>query len=87
MVRHCHEASYVVADPFTNMLECLFFCFFLDYLQAVNPFLDRIPRELHEQYMTDLLMEFMKMPETNKTIYNGVISFKYGLMVAFARKS
>jgi len=53
---------------------------------AVNPFLDRIPTELQEQYMTDLLTEFIKLPETDKTT-DGIISFKYGLMVTFARKS
>jgi len=54
---------------------------------AVNPFLDRMPRELHEQYMTDFFSEFMKMTETNKTTDDIVITFKYGLLVAFARKS
>jgi hypothetical protein len=82
MDRNCHEVNYVVPDPFTNILLV-----FLDAKKSVNPFVDRIPRELHEQYMTDLLMEFMKMPETNKTTDNGAISFKYGLIVAFARKS
>jgi len=54
---------------------------------AVNPFLDRMPRELHEQYMTNFLSEFMKMAKTNKTKDDSVISFKYGFIVAFARKS
>ena len=58
-----------------------------DALKGVNPFLDRIPRELHEQYMTDCVTEFMKMSETYKTADDVVISFKYGLIVAFARKS
>jgi hypothetical protein len=56
-------------------------------MKAVNPFIDRIPRELHEQYMTDLVTELMKMPEMNKTPAKGVISFTYGLIIAFARKS
>jgi len=55
-------------------------------LIAVNPFLDRMPRELHEQYMTDVLTEFMKLPETNKTTDDSIISYKYGIIVAFARK-
>jgi len=55
-------------------------------LTAVNPFLDRMPRELHEQYMTDVLTEFMKLAETNKPTDDGVISFKFGIIVAFARK-
>jgi hypothetical protein len=60
-----------------------------DSTKAVNPFLGRIPKELQEQYMTDCLMELMKMKkaETNNNNDDGVISFKYGLMVAFARKT
>ena len=58
-----------------------------DSLKAVDTFLDRIPRELHEQYMADLMMEFMKKPETNKTTDDGGIPMKYVLIVAFARKS
>jgi len=68
-----------------RLLICLFF--FLDALTSVNPFLNRIPRELHEQYMTGFMAEFMKMPETNKTTDDGAISLKYDLIVAFARKS
>jgi hypothetical protein len=58
-----------------------------DAMTAVNPFLDRIPRELHEQYMTELMTELLKMPEANKTTDDGVISIKCRLIVAFARKS
>jgi hypothetical protein len=84
MARHYHEAIYEVSDPFTNMLV---FCVCLsDSLKAVDPFIDRIPRELHEQYMTDCVTEFMKMAE-NKTSEDGVTSIKYGLIIAFARKS
>jgi hypothetical protein len=61
--------------------------FMSDSMKAVNAFIDRIPWELYEQYMTDLVTEFMKIPETNKTTDDGGISFRYGLMVAFARKS
>jgi len=59
-----------------------------DSVKAVNPFVGRMPRELHEQYMTDCMMELMKMKmaETNRDDEDGVVSFKYGLMVAFARK-
>ena len=63
---------------------CVFFI--PDAMIAVNPFLDRMPRELHEQYMTDVLTEFMKLPETNKAP-DDVTTFKYGLIVALARKS
>jgi len=59
----------------------------LDSMTAVNPFLDRMPRELHQKYMTDCMTEFVKMPEINKTSDDGIISSKYGLTVAFARKS
>jgi hypothetical protein len=58
-----------------------------DAMKAVNPFLDRMPTELHEQYMTDSLTKFMRIAETNKTTDEGVISFKYGFIVAFARRS
>ena len=82
MARYCHETSYVVADPFTNMI------FFLsDALKGVNPFLDRIPKELHEQYMADFMTELMKMPEINKTTDDGVTSFTCVFIDAFARKS
>jgi len=58
----------------------------IDFIKAGNPFLDGMPRELHDQYIADFMTEFMKMPETNKTT-DGIISFKYGIIVAFARKS
>jgi len=53
----------------------------------MNPFLGCMPRELHEEYMTDVLTEFMKLAETNKTTNDVVTTFKYVFMVAFARKS
>jgi len=59
-----------------------------DTLKSTNPFIDRIPRELQEQYMTDLVTELIKvnMGEQNITD-DGGISLKYGLVVAFARKT
>ena len=59
-----------------------------DALKSGNPFIDRIPTELQEQYMTDLVTEFIKvnMGEPNNTD-DGGISFNYGLVVAFARKT
>jgi len=59
-----------------------------DTMQAVNPFIDRIPRDLQEQYMTDLLTELIKvnMRDPNNT-EDGGIAYKYGLVVAFARKT
>jgi hypothetical protein len=58
-------------------------------VEAVNPFVGRMPTDLHELYMTDYLMEFMdtKMVETSNNSDDGVILIKYGLMVAFARKT
>jgi hypothetical protein len=85
MARHYHEASYVVADPLTKMLV---FFFMSDAMKAVDPFLGRIPRELHEKYMTDCLTEIVKTEavETNKNT-DGAVFFKYRLIVAFARKT
>ena len=85
MARHSHESNYVTVDPFTNIFV---FSFISDILKATNPFLVRIPREQHEQYMTDLLTEVMKLNrrETNNNTDDGVTWFKYGLTVAFARK-
>jgi len=57
-----------------------------DAMIAINPFLDRMPRELHEQYMMDCSAEYTKIAETNKTTDDSVISFKYDLIVAFAKK-
>jgi hypothetical protein len=56
-------------------------------MTADNQLLDRIPRELYEQYTTDFLKESMKLAETNKTTDDNVITFKYAIIVAFARKS
>jgi hypothetical protein len=59
-----------------------------DAMKAINPFLDRIPKELQEQYMTDLMAELMKlnMADTNNSTEDGGIRWKYRLVVAFARK-
>jgi hypothetical protein len=58
-------------------------------MKAVNPFVDRIPRELHEQYLTDCVTEILRVrtAETNNNTEDGIISFAYGLLVAFARKT
>jgi len=55
-------------------------------MKAVDPFFDRIPRELHEQYLTDVFTEVMKMAEPNKTTDDSVILVTYAIIVAFARK-
>jgi hypothetical protein len=58
-------------------------------MRAVNPFLDRIPTELHEEYLADCLMEAEKQKfiETNNNIDEKVPSFRYELIVAHARKT
>ena len=53
-------------------------------MKAVNPFVYHIPRELHEQYMTDFVTEYRKIHENTDDCS---IPLKYGLIVAFARKS
>jgi hypothetical protein len=60
-----------------------------DAMNAVNPFLGHIPRELHEQYMTDFWTEFVKTDavETKKNTDDGVMFIKYRYIVAFARKT
>jgi len=59
-----------------------------DLLKSVNPFIDRIPRELQEQFMTDLVTELIKlnMGEKNNSVDGGIL-FKYGLVFAFAKKT
>jgi len=59
-----------------------------DKEKAVNSFLGRMPRELHEQYMTDYMTELLKLNtvETNNTDDGGIL-YKYSLIVAFARKA
>jgi hypothetical protein len=86
MAMHCHEASYVPVLLFPNMLVP--FSFMSDIMIAVDPFLDRIPKQLHEQYMTDLLTKLMKlnMADTNNSTGDGGIPYKYRLVVALARK-
>ena len=82
VIRVCH----LVADPFID--ERRFFIM-LDATKAVNPFLDRIPKELHGQYLTNYLTAQMKlkMSETNNNYDDGVNLGTYGLVVAFARKT
>jgi hypothetical protein len=60
-----------------------------DAMKAVNPFLGHIPRELHDQHMTDFWTEFVKTDavETKKNTDEGVIFYKYRFMAAFARKT
>jgi hypothetical protein len=57
-------------------------------MTSVNPFFDRIPKELQEQYLTDLVTELMKlnMADTNNSTDDVGIPFKYRLVAALARK-
>jgi hypothetical protein len=57
-----------------------------DASKSMIQFLDGIPTELHEQFTTDYMTEYMKMEEVNTITDDGVV-VKYGIMVAFARKS
>ena len=58
-------------------------------MKTINPFVGRMPRELHEQYMTDFLTEFVETEavETKKNTADGVVFYKYRFIVAFARKT
>jgi len=84
MARHSHEARYVAG---VHLLICM--CYFMsDLMKAVNPFLVRLPREQHEQYLTDIMRELKKVgrTETDTNADEVVARLKYGLIVAFARK-
>jgi hypothetical protein len=84
MTWHCHQASYVVTDSFTNTLVFVM----SDWMKALNPFLQRIPNELQEKYFTDYLTEVIKlfMGETNNKEDDGVLHESRNI-VAFARKT
>jgi hypothetical protein len=58
-----------------------------DSQKAVNPFLERIPSELQEQYVTDYITEMLKLVtgEANSTD-DCVIPYKHEIILAFARK-
>jgi hypothetical protein len=57
-------------------------------LRAGDPFLKHIPSELHEEYLTDLMTEMLKvvMGEENNKV-DGAIPLKFGHIIAFARKT
>jgi hypothetical protein len=84
MTRHCHQVSYVVTDPFTNTLVFVM----SDCMKSVNVFLERIPKELQEQYFTDHMTEIIKLVMGEEyNINDSGIPFNYGVIVAFARKT
>jgi hypothetical protein len=62
--------------------------FMLDSKKAVNAIIERIPRELRVQFLTDYMTKLLKLAtgETKNTGV-GVIPDKHGIIVAFARKT
>jgi hypothetical protein len=56
-------------------------------MKSVNPFRERMPKELQERHFTDYMTEMFKliMAEANNTNTSGV-PLKCGTIVAFARK-
>jgi hypothetical protein len=85
-----HDTGFEVIDCKFRDSDYIFdsLRIFTDLLKSVNPFIDRIPRELQEQFMTEFVTELIKvnMGEPINTD-DGGISLKYGLVVAFARKT
>jgi len=55
-----------------------------DAIKAVNPFLDRIPEDLHDDYLNDFIDEFSDMGHVNG---DGTVAANYRLMIAFANKN
>jgi hypothetical protein len=84
MARRRHQATYVVNGPFTNTLVFVM----TDCMKSVNAFLERIPKELQEQYFTDYITELEKLVKGEaNNINDGGILFKSKIIVAFARKT
>ncbi|XP_069675143.1 juvenile hormone acid O-methyltransferase-like [Periplaneta americana] len=60
---------------------------FKDFAISVNPFLNVIPKELHDIYITDLLMEMTKIKfkrEEDKD--DSITEIKYDQIIAYIRK-
>jgi hypothetical protein len=57
-------------------------------MKSINKFIERIPKELQEQYVTDYMTEILTlfMGEAYNINDSG-IPFKHGVIVAFARKT
>jgi hypothetical protein len=74
----------VAADPLTNILVFVI----SDCMKSVNPFLERIPNELQEKYFTDYMTEILKLVMAEGyNINDSGIPTKYGIIIAFARKT
>jgi hypothetical protein len=59
-----------------------------DCLKGANPFLERIPTELQEKYFTDYMTEILNLVMAEGyNINDSGIPFKYGIIIAFARKT
>ncbi|XP_069675150.1 juvenile hormone acid O-methyltransferase-like [Periplaneta americana] len=66
-----------------NSTDCL-----KESIKAVNPFLDRIPQNLHEEYLNDCLLEASKLKfvEENNNAGETLTAVRYELIIAYARK-
>ncbi|XP_046388551.1 juvenile hormone acid O-methyltransferase [Ischnura elegans] len=56
-----------------------------DAVKAVNPFLDRVPRDMHEEYLSDFLLESKKL-KTKVQVNNGKLSAKYQLFEVLVKR-
>ncbi|XP_059476676.1 juvenile hormone acid O-methyltransferase [Neocloeon triangulifer] len=75
-IKDCNCLLQHFAFPSVNALKSA--------IKAVNPFIDRIPKEMHEDYLNDCIDEFNDMGCVND---DGTVSADYRLLVAFAKKS
>jgi hypothetical protein len=59
-----------------------------DTQMAVNAFLERIPNQLQEKYVTDYMTEMLELVIGEAyDINDSGIPYKHGIIVAFARKT
>jgi hypothetical protein len=59
-----------------------------DFMKAVNPFLERIPNDLKEKYLTDQMTEMIKLVMGEAYNINDIgIPSRDGIIIAFARKT
>ncbi|XP_071453967.1 juvenile hormone acid O-methyltransferase [Hetaerina americana] len=56
-----------------------------DAIKAVNPFLDRVPKDMHEDYLSDFLHESKKL-KAKVQISNGKLSTKYELFEVLVKR-
>lgn len=65
------------------VIHPLYFVYITDLVKAVNPFLDRIPSELQEEYLRDFLGEAKSIDMIG---VDGTVNMEYRLLVTFAKK-